>query len=129
MLATGAPRSTRLLRTASALALAICLLEHCCSALTSRGAVVAEALALQLRLLRVAGENRAQTQLTWMMMAFRPDDTSTSCADVMYKSRKSLFSSALVASRSKSACSGDTVREDSWLEIIAQTRRLPIAGT
>lgn len=49
------------------------------------------------------GRHRA---LTWMMIAFRPDDTSISCAEVMYRSRRSLFSSALVASRSKSACGG-----------------------
>ena len=47
-------------------------------------------------------------------MAFRPDDTSTSCADVMYRSRKSLFSSALVASRSKSACSSADAHGDAW---------------
>ena len=40
-----------------------------------------------------------------MMMAFREALTSTSLAPVMYRSRRSLFSSWLVASRSKRACS------------------------
>ena len=38
------------------------------------------------------------------MIAFRPDLPSISSAFVMYRSRRSLFSSALVASRSKRAC-------------------------
>lgn len=40
---------------------------------------------------------------TWMMMALRLDDTSTSLAEVMYRSRKSALRSALVASRSNRA--------------------------
>ena len=38
------------------------------------------------------------------MIAFRPDLPSISSAFVMYRSRRSLFSSALVASRSNRAC-------------------------
>jgi hypothetical protein len=43
------------------------------------------------------------TLLTWMRMALREDETSTSLAPVMYRSRRSAFSSALVASRSNRA--------------------------
>ena len=42
--------------------------------------------------------------LTWITMALRAVATSTSLAEVMYRSLKSLFSSWLVASRSKMAC-------------------------
>ena len=41
-----------------------------------------------------------------MTMAFRLEETSISCADVMYRSRRSFFSSELVASKSNRACQG-----------------------
>ena len=42
--------------------------------------------------------------LTWMTIALRAEATSTSLAEVMYRSLRSPFSSWLVASRSKIAC-------------------------
>lgn len=47
--------------------------------------------------------------LTWMMMAFLAEPTSTSFAAVMYRSLKSPLSSLLVASKSKMACTYNTV--------------------
>ena len=42
--------------------------------------------------------------LTWMTIALRAEATSTSLAEVMYRSLRSPFSSWLVASKSKIAC-------------------------
>lgn len=60
---------------------------------------------LLLSLCQHAWGKVAAQGLTWITMALRAVATSTSLAEVMYRSRRSLFSSWLVASRSKMACS------------------------
>ena len=56
-----------------------------------------------------------------MTMAFRLEETSISCADVMYRSRRSFFSSVLVASRSNRACGG-LCRRRQMISSLLQTR-------
>lgn len=62
---------------------------------------------------------------TWMMMAFRPPVTSASLAEVMYRSRKSAFSSVFVASRSNRACGGCNSRLEGTGELVLRETSAP----
>lgn len=71
---------------------------------TGRGGLVVPPQGRRRRRAACGNAPRACQRLTLIRIALREAEMSISCAPAIHRSRRSLFSSALVASRSNRAC-------------------------